>query len=814
MIKRIALLGLFLLLFFCFPNISFANEREIVTFEDHFSTLDTTNWHYYDTNGGISVNNGLELTSENSKYFPFLYLNNNVIPSSGDYFIEVKYVFPTITNFGVGFGLGNAIPEYGIQNQSIPDSDFIQFQLWQGTNDGHLLQTNKCPQLGQCESNRTTLFQYPISSSEHVLRIEYRGSNFSIFIDGNEIINNSLLSIDRRPTYFWIGNNIRLLTNNNWTSLTIEYVKIGRIENIENPTILVPGLGASWDFNAILNGTEGNNWQIPDFVGVYKGLENSFINSGYIKDTNFFVFTYDWRKPLSQLAEQLKTFIDDRIPSGTKVNLVGHSMGGLVARSYAQTHLSDGKVNKLVMLGSPNDGAIKAYGVWEGATVWDDAWWGKVALAITTQLNKQIGESSVDTLRRVVPSILDLMPTEDYVNLNNSLVPVSEIKQQNTYLMSLNSNFGSVNDLTTTMASSEIQTPSEINAELPSLWDKVLNKWEDGKPVINTPFVYSDGDGTVTEASAFGPFTNNVNMVGGHSDLVTNVGNISTLFNSLGTDSSAVTAGDNDISDNVFTAILHSPGSLKVCNADYSLCDSNLGYLLDNGKLFLMKNYQDQKINVGVVPDGLDVGKYSLYLGRISDNEAWKKIDGDLGMWFSDNYSVLGKSLIVGSDTRTGKSNLWLAESNLEKYSANWDKRSRTNIIFDSNYNASDRYNAVVSTRKELEKEFKNAYKMDDLEYFSAVLDVWKNIDYMMDQIIGYSSVNTFVNFNAKSSDVSKLNIDIEKMKIRNMFQTILLDQANVDLSESAEMLETNFVKYDRLNSANRLIKVSQEINR
>ncbi len=58
-------------------------------------------------------------------------------------------------------------------------------------------------------------------------------------------------------------------------------------------------------------------------------------------------------------ARQLGWFVDQvRATTGaTQVDLVGHSMGGVVARYYVQLGGGDGIVNRLITLGSPHGGA-------------------------------------------------------------------------------------------------------------------------------------------------------------------------------------------------------------------------------------------------------------------------------------------------------------------------------------------------------------------------------------------------------------------------------------------------------------------------
>ena len=83
-----------------------------------------------------------------------------------------------------------------------------------------------------------------------------------------------------------------------------------------------------------------------------------------------FPFPYDWRQPLRLTEKELGHFIDEVIErtkllphyhkdcygKQPKVNLVGHSMGGLIIAGYIATSGSE-KVHKVASLGSPFRGS-------------------------------------------------------------------------------------------------------------------------------------------------------------------------------------------------------------------------------------------------------------------------------------------------------------------------------------------------------------------------------------------------------------------------------------------------------------------------
>ena len=104
----------------------------------------------------------------------------------------------------------------------------------------------------------------------------------------------------------------------------------------------------------------------------YQLFIDSMASVGYTQENHLLtVFFYDWRRPLSENAEKLKSKIAEvrALTGSKKVHLVGHSMGGLVARGYVQSADYNYDVDYLILVGSPNEGSAKAYTYWEGASL-------------------------------------------------------------------------------------------------------------------------------------------------------------------------------------------------------------------------------------------------------------------------------------------------------------------------------------------------------------------------------------------------------------------------------------------------------------
>ncbi|MEV0132521.1 hypothetical protein AB0H83_29160 [Dactylosporangium sp. NPDC050688] len=83
---------------------------------------------------------------------------------------------------------------------------------------------------------------------------------------------------------------------------------------------------------------------------------------------NYFEFAYDWRRDNRVNAELLRRLVDRELPrwsatlaDGTaKVILVGHSMGGLVAKYYLDALDGWRKCRALITFGTPYRGSVKA----------------------------------------------------------------------------------------------------------------------------------------------------------------------------------------------------------------------------------------------------------------------------------------------------------------------------------------------------------------------------------------------------------------------------------------------------------------------
>ena len=85
------------------------------------------------------------------------------------------------------------------------------------------------------------------------------------------------------------------------------------------------------------------------------------------QNPNFFVFAYDWRKSNVENAAKLKDYVGcvQQFFPNTKVDIIAHSMGGLLSRRYVLDNPNDHHIDKLITVGTPWLGSPKLLHVLE-----------------------------------------------------------------------------------------------------------------------------------------------------------------------------------------------------------------------------------------------------------------------------------------------------------------------------------------------------------------------------------------------------------------------------------------------------------------
>lgn len=305
-----------------------------------------------------------------------------------------------------------------------------------------------------------------------------------------------------------------------------------------NPVVLIPGMGASWNQSDMFacNLSQSNDWTLAPYAdSFYRRLIKTFTqNVGLILNQNFYIYGYDWRQNMVDAGAQLKEFLDS-IPSD-KVNIVSHSLGGLVARSYIQENPNTHKVDKLVTLGTPHAGTVLAYPLWENGEVWTGDLVYKLAINTLINICRVQNGFPLKTRREMVhllsPSVRDILPTFDFIYKNNLLITDELVEGENPWLRdnSFLSPFNNTSLLTISgNGYSTIETLKVKNAKAK---DVLAGNWLDGDPFKRQ--TTNSGDGTVLSASSLIPGSTTKVFTTDHVGLIKDNNSIQAVLDFLG----------------------------------------------------------------------------------------------------------------------------------------------------------------------------------------------------------------------------------------------------------------------------------------
>lgn len=283
--------------------------------------------------------------------------------------------------------------------------------------------------------------------------------------------------------------------------------------NTVSKIIFVPGIGASWNVDALMNCKEKNYtgaWGLAPFAkDIYKQVFEQLLLKGW----GVVPLYYDWRLDVRENATSLDKLINSVTAEDELVNLLGHSMGGLIGRSYIETQ-TGGKTNKFLAVGSPFQGSALSYPAYVNSEVW------------TNDLVEKIGATLFFKHCGVPQSFHNLIPTYNYLRdqRTQKIKDVNHYKLQNNYLPT-NFQYPFWGVKVGTLAGTGFPTLKTI---------AVTNSrtWIDGKPTNkeNT----NNGDGTVLVESAQIPLAKNFVINQTHSGIIGSTEGINKILEFFG----------------------------------------------------------------------------------------------------------------------------------------------------------------------------------------------------------------------------------------------------------------------------------------
>ena len=361
------------------------------------------------------------------------------------------------------------------------------------------------------------------------------------------------------------------------------------------PVMIIPGIAGTYALNPTLDllwlvkrGVPPADLQIDPLARAYHDLIKTFENLGYVQNKDLFVVNYDWRLspgPLDgnpdgvvsgisaasisdELFEYGVDYFGDALRraydrwaqdhpgrSLDEIDVIAHSTGGLVARTYIQSPaynatFAAGKklpmVRNLFMVGVPNRGASKAWNPINDNWIMDVAYrlvlskivdraYQKVlaghaipgpdhTITRTSILDFQGNPSHEKFINQYVPTMRALLATYDFIDRGSGYDNVNrESGTRNDWILDLNDGYDSVftadpsrfanNCAPTVIYGANQPTPTFVKEILTGGEDAVLtfDEYEADDVPVGEPWFMEipgldGGDGTVPTMSAIGQF--------------------------------------------------------------------------------------------------------------------------------------------------------------------------------------------------------------------------------------------------------------------------------------------------------------------
>lgn len=383
---------------------------------------------------------------------------------------------------------------------------------------------------------------------------------------------------------------------------------------MKKPIILIPGLFASWNRDAILHNSFvlDSSWALNPIVHEYDGIMKSLENIGYVKNEGYFLFAYDWRKDLTAISDSLHEFIRlNKNTNNQPIQIIGHSLGGLVGRVYTN-RFGVGTVDALVTLGSPHQGVPQVYPALSAGYIERDNSFFWLAQKSVLVLNKSGLESDKKTIQRVFPVLYDLLPLYDYLQDENGIwVSENSMNIRNKTLNDYEQNFSELFPQLTTIYGSGILTHRGYTIKKASFINQTLGNYVDGEPNSKQ---YDSGDGTVTAESALAD-RDAILFTMDHGDLVVQKDSIKKIFDilSIPYSETSIVAGNKTIISPSLIFFMRSPAEMEVVYGDEIYKEQDGIVFIPNAQL------GTYVINV----QGKEKGDYSIVVGQITGTDDW-----------------------------------------------------------------------------------------------------------------------------------------------------------------------------------------------
>jgi triacylglycerol esterase/lipase EstA (alpha/beta hydrolase family) len=405
-----------------------------------------------------------------------------------------------------------------------------------------------------------------------------------------------------------------------------------------NPVILIPGFfgsGGSYDHLAL-----------DPILHTYDDLWAALKLAGYQENKSLFAFPYNWRQSNATSSLLLKQKINEvKVACNSasladydcsKVDLVAHSMGGLVARAYIEGDNYQNDVDQLIFLATPQQGSPTAYLAWEGGEAGtgfsNTVLWN---LMFSEADNKDYFTNFSYFRGLPVQSLKELLPTYNYLRDKSSgnLRSYPTNYPKNDFLDGLNNplNLAKLNNIKILNVLADDNQNDTVNIFRVVPHNSSIGMWEYGypenyyNPLTDQGLEYGAGDNTVPEISNghFNNFDQDVFYGSNHMKIVSDAQGA--VIKEL-TGTSPNQEVKKNFIQKIFMARIFSPADFLITAPDGKRVGKNFAAGQDineidgayySGKFATIPNPLDGEYKVEL--QGTGNGKYQLSISGIDD---------------------------------------------------------------------------------------------------------------------------------------------------------------------------------------------------
>lgn len=613
-------------MFSLFSHPVYANS---IYFNEDFNstTIDNIKWQAYPNDGNLNFADGYIQLSTNGyiNKFPYVKSKINAIPQVGNFDIYLKIKKTNLYSFGTGIAFSTRFPENGfladifLNPALYQQEQFINIVL--RNHDLLIVFAGSCYNI-PCSYDSLQLISIPenIIPTELNFKISFTDGIYKIYLnDFNQALITSSNIVSIRPNGIWFGSPYSVGFSS-WTPLNIDYIRVEGLENeTKSPVIFIPGYLASFQWDDIVNNTSTHDWTRNPLEKVYDNFLATMNNLGYENNSDFVMWNYDFRRPLPEISQKFDAFLTNFLsskPTGTKVTLIGHSFGGLVARHYLQNY-GESKIQKVVTVGTPHEGVLDVYPLLAAGEIDDKLVWRKATYELMFNLMGRDFISRREAVQNFLPSATDLLPIFEDKYLKNANGNIIDSSIQNTNLINLKNTFNQANLMSIIRGNGKDTNDYYVLTDRNFL-DEILNNWPDGK------IVYAEhspaGDGTVLTKSAEISGVATIELANmDHAEIISKPAAIEEILNAAGITftNDKIANNQQSVANQAILMLLKSPATLTVkdLSTGKEIGENATDFIPDaisanDNKLIYIPTGNNKKYDVTVT--GKDTGEYEL----------------------------------------------------------------------------------------------------------------------------------------------------------------------------------------------------------